>query len=242
MFNADGSRRADFPQDVFETLETLLGKELTRGNAASILKNVALGTLTVNADGTYSFELAGEGTAGGILVNMFGADYPSNRTINFSVTDPHGGVFDGRFDIIIKGTNDRPELELLGGDDHRLVISTSTTHDGNATTHATITMTEDDKSFSANAKGTDVDFGSRLTYGIAGGHIGDADSADINVLKAAFDGDKGMGNAHTRIETEHGVFTIDSSTGKYTYTPNEDLVYGEKYTCLLYTSPSPRDA
>lgn len=74
-----------------------------------------------------------------------------------------------------------------------------------------------------------MDFGSRLTYGIAGGHIGDADSADINDLKAAFDGDKGMGNAHTRIETEHGVFTIDSSTGKYTYTPNEDLVYGEKY-------------
>ena len=230
LFNADGSRRADFPQDVFETLETLLGRELTRGNAASILKNVALGTLTVNADGTYSFELAGEGTAGGILVNMFGADYPSNRTINFSVTDPHGGVFNGSFGVTIKGTNDRPELELLGGDDHRLVISTGTTPDGNATTHATITMTEDDKSFSANAKGTDVDFGSRLTYGIAGGHIGDADSADINDLKAAFDGDKGMGNAHTRIETEHGVFTIDSSTGKYTYTPNEDLVYGEKYT------------
>ena len=91
-------------------------------------------------------------------------------------------------------------------------------------------MTEDDKSFSANAKGTDVDFGSRLTYGIAGGHIGDADSADINDLKAAFDGDKGMGNSHTRIETEHGVFTIDSATGKYTYTPNENLVYGEKYT------------
>ena len=75
-----------------------------------------------------------------------------------------------------------------------------------------------------------MDFGSRLTYGIAGGHIGDADSADINDLKAAFDGDKGMGNAHTRIETEHGVFTIDSATGKYTYTPNENLVYGEKYT------------
>ena len=230
LFNADGSRRADFPQDVFETLETLLGRELTRGNAASILKNVALGTLTVNADGTYSFELAGEGTAGGILVNMFGADNSSNRTISFSVTDPHGGVFNGSFGVTIKGTNDRPELELLGGDDHRLVISTGTTPDGNATTHATITMTEDDKSFSANAKGTDVDFGSRLTYGIAGGHIGDADSADINDLKAAFDGDKGMGNAHTRIETEHGVFTIDPSTGKYTYTPNENLVYGEKYT------------
>ena len=191
---------------------------------------MALGTLTVNPDGSYSFTLPPDGSAGSMIVNMFGADNSSNRTINFSVTDPHGGVFNGSFGVTIKGTNDRPELELLGGDDHRLVISTGTTPDGNATTHATITMTEDDKSFSANAKGTDVDFGSRLTYGIAGGHIGDADSADINDLKAAFDGDKGMGNAHTRIETEHGVFTIDSSTGKYTYTPNEDLVYGEKYT------------
>ena len=229
---------SNFPKDAFDKLEAqlraegLLGQnqDLTYGNAASILSQVALGTLTVNPDGSYSFTLPPDGSAGSMIVNMFGADYPSNRTINFSVTDPHGGVFNGSFGVTIKGTNDRPELELLGGDDHRLVISTGTTPDGNATTHATITMTEDDKSFSANAKGTDVDFGSRLTYGIAGGHIGDADSADINDLKAAFDGDKGMGNAHTRIETEHGVFTIDSSTGKYTYTPNEDLVYGEKYT------------
>ena len=229
---------SNFPKDAFNKLEAqlraegLLGQnqDLTYGNAASILSQVALGTLTVNPDGSYSFTLPPDGSAGSMIVNMFGADYPSNRTINFSVTDPHGGVFNGSFGVTIKGTNDRPELELLGGDDHRLVISTGTTPDGNATTHATITMTEDDKSFSANAKGTDVDFGSRLTYGIAGGHIGDANSADINDLKAAFDGDKGMGNAHTRIETEHGVFTIDSSTGKYTYTPNEDLVYGEKYT------------
>ena len=229
---------SNFPKDAFDKLEAqlraegLLGQnqDLTYGNAASILSQVALGTLTVNPDGSYSFTLPPDGSAGSMIVNMFGADNSSNRTINFSVTDPHGGVFNGSFGVTIKGTNDRPELELLGGDDHRLVISTGTTPDGNATTHATITMTEDDKSFSANAKGTDVDFGSKLTYGIAGGHIGDADSADINDLKAAFDGDKGMGNAHTRIETEHGVFTIDSSTGKYTYTPNEDLVYGEKYT------------
>ena len=229
---------SNFPKDAFDKLEAqlraegLLGENeaLTYGNAASILPQVALGTLTVNPDGSYSFTLPPDGSAGSMIVNMFGADYSSSRTINFSVTDPHGGVFNGSFGVTIKGTNDRPELELLGGDDHRLVISTGTTPDGNATTHATITMTEDDKSFSANAKGTDVDFGSRLTYGIAGGHIGDADSADINDLKAAFDGDKGMGNAHTRIETEHGVFTIDSATGKYTYTPNENLVYGEKYT------------
>ena len=229
---------SNFPKDAFDELvaqlraEELLGQnqDLTYGNAASILSQVALGTLTVKPDGSYSFTLPPDGSAGSMIVNMFGADNSSNRTINFSVTDPHGGVFDDTFNIEIKGTNDRPELTLLGSTDSRLVISTGTTPDGNATTHATITMTEDDKSFSANAKGTDVDFGSRLTYGIAGGHIGDADSADINDLKAAFDGDKGMGNAHTRIETGHGVFTIDSSTGKYTYTPNEDLVYGEKYT------------
>ena len=99
-------------------------------------------------DAAPAFTLPPDGSAGSMIVNMFGADNSSNRTINFSVTDPHGGVFNGSFGVTIKGTNDRPELELLGGDDHRLVISTGTTPDGNATTHATITMTEDDKSFS----------------------------------------------------------------------------------------------
>lgn len=229
---------SNFPKDVFDSLVTrlradgLLGEhqDLTPSNAASILSKVALGTLTVNPDGSYSFTLPPEGSAGSMIVDMFGADYSSNRTINFSVTDPHGGVYNGSFGITIKGTNDRPELELLGGGDHRLVISTGTTAEGSTVTSATITMTEDDKSFSASAKGTDVDFGSKLTYGIAVGHIGNPDSADIDHLKEAFDGEKGMGNAHTRIETEHGVLTIDSTTGKYTYTPNENLVYGEKYT------------
>lgn len=229
---------SNFPKDAFDELvaqlraEELLGQnqDLTYGNAASILSQVALGTLTVKPDGSYSFTLPPDGSAGSMIVNMFGADNSSNRTINFSVTDPHGGVFDDTFNIEIKGTNDRPELTLLGSTDSRLVISTGTTPDGNATTHATITMTEDDKSFSANAKGTDVDFGSRLTYGIAKGHIGSPDSTDSDELKKAFSDATGTGKPVTRIETEHGVFTIDSSTGKYTYTPNEDLVYGEKYT------------
>ena len=229
---------SNFPKDAFDELvaqlraEELLGQnqDLTYGNAASILSQVALGTLTVKPDGSYSFTLPPDGSAGSMIVNMFGADNSSNRTINFSVTDPHGGVFDDTFNIEIKGTNDRPELTLLGSTDSRLVISTGTTPDGNATTHATITMTEDDKSFSANAKGTDVDFGSRLTYGIAKGHIGSPDSTDSDELTKAFSDATGTGKPVTRIETEHGVFTIDSSTGKYTYTPNEDLVYGEKYT------------
>ena len=229
---------SNFPKDAFDKLEAqlraegLLGQnqDLTYGNAASILSQVALGTLTVNPDGSYSFTLPPDGSAGSMIVNMFGADNSSNRTINFSVTDPHGGVFDDTFNIEIKGTNDRPELTLLGSTDSRLVISTGTTPDGNATTHATITMTEDDKSFSANAKGTDVDFGSRLTYGIAKGHIGSPDSTDSDELKKAFSDATGTGKPITRIETGHGVFTIDSSTGKYTYTPNENLVYGEKYT------------
>lgn len=229
---------SNFPKDAFDKLEAqlraegLLGQnqDLTYGNAASILSQVALGTLTVNPDGSYSFTLPPDGSAGSMIVNMFGADNSSNRTINFSVTDPHGGVFDDTFNIEIKGTNDRPELTLLGSTDSRLVISTGTTPDGNATTHATITMTEDDKSFLANAKGTDVDFDSTLTYGIAKGHIGSPDSTNSDDLKEAFSDATGTGKPVTRIEADHGVFTIDSSTGKYTYTPNENLVYGEKYT------------
>ena len=92
---------SNFPKDAFDKLEAqlraegLLGQnqDLTYGNAASILSQVALGTLTVNPDGSYSFTLPPDGSAGSMIVNMFGADNFSNRTINFSVTDPHGGVF-----------------------------------------------------------------------------------------------------------------------------------------------------
>lgn len=111
---------SNFPKDAFDKLEAqlraegLLGENeaLTYGNAASILPQVALGTLTVNPDGSYSFTLSPDGSAGSMIVNMFGADYSSSRSINFYVTDPHGGVFNGSFGVTIKGTNDRPELEL----------------------------------------------------------------------------------------------------------------------------------
>ena len=54
---------SNFPKDAFDKLEAqlraegLLGENeaLTYGNAASILPQVALGTLTVNPDGSYSF-------------------------------------------------------------------------------------------------------------------------------------------------------------------------------------------
>ena len=102
---------SNFPKDAFDKLEAqlraegLLGQnqDLTYGNAASILSQVALGTLTVNPDGSYSFTLPPDGSAGSMIVNMFGADNSSNRTINFSVTDPHGGVFNGSFGVTTQG-------------------------------------------------------------------------------------------------------------------------------------------
>lgn len=228
----------NFPKDAFDELEAalrdegLLGEnqELTRDNASSILSKVELGTLTVNADGTYSFTLADPESAGGMIVNMFGTGYSSWRDINFSITDPHGGVYNGSFKVTIQGTNDRPELTLDSNDD-RITIVEKTTNDGKTVTEeAQIKIDESEGSFAGNAKGTDVDFDSELTYGIAKDHIGNADSTDINDLKEAFEGDTGMGEAYTRIETEHGVFTIDPKTGNYTYTPNENLVNGENYT------------
>lgn len=64
---------SNFPKDAFDKLEAqlraegLLGQnqDLTYGNAASILSQVALGTLTVNPDGSYSFTPAPrDGSAG----------------------------------------------------------------------------------------------------------------------------------------------------------------------------------
>ena len=69
---------------------------------------MALGTLTVNPDGSYAFTLPPDGSAGSMIVNMFGADYSSSRTINFSVTDPHGGVFNGSFGVTIKAPTTGP--------------------------------------------------------------------------------------------------------------------------------------
>lgn len=100
---------SNFPKDAFDKLEAqlraegLLGQnqDLTYGNAASILSQVALGTLTVNPDGSYSFTLPPDGSAGSMIVNMFGADNSSNRTINFSVTDPHGKVSEEQKDLTI---------------------------------------------------------------------------------------------------------------------------------------------
>lgn len=79
---------SNFPKDAFDELvaqlraEELLGQnqDLTYGNAASILSQVALGTLTVKPDGSYSFTLPPDGSAGSMIVNMFGADNSSNRT------------------------------------------------------------------------------------------------------------------------------------------------------------------
>ena len=69
--------RRNFPEDVFAELEAalradgLLGadEDLTLDNAKAILKDVELGTLTVNTKGEYTFELPPDARAGSILVD-----------------------------------------------------------------------------------------------------------------------------------------------------------------------------
>ena len=105
-----------------------------------------LGTLNIDPEtGEYTYTLTENGSK--IVQSMNDGDVKT-ETFKVQVEIEGGKIVEKDITITIKGTNDRPELELLGGDDHRLVISTGTTPDGNATTHATITMTEDDKSFS----------------------------------------------------------------------------------------------
>lgn len=100
-------------------------------------------------------------------------------------------------------------------------------------------MNEDGDAFVGKAHGTDVDSGSTLTYGIAGGHIGNADSTDVTDLQKAFDDkpgepgksdDPGMGAAHTEVQGKYGVLTINPETGEYAYTPTDDsLVLGSEH-------------
>lgn len=237
----------NFPKDVFAELEEALkadgllgeGEALTYGNAGRILPNVELGTLTVNTKGEYTFELPPDGSAGSILVDTFKQGSQSGRPLDYTITDPHGGVYSGSFNIVIKGTNDRPELTLDSNDD-RIMIVEKTTNDGKTVTEeAQIEMNEDGDAFVGKAHGTDVDSGSTLTYGIAGGHIGNADSTDVTDLQKAFDDkpgepgksdDPGMGDPCTEVQGKHGVLTINPETGEYTYTPTDDsLVLGSEH-------------
>lgn len=124
---------SNFPKDAFDKLEAqlraegLLGENeaLTYGNAASILPQVALGTLTVNPDGSYSFTLSPDGSAGrhdrehvrrGLLLqpeHQLLRHRPARRRFQRFIRRHHQG-------------HQRPARTGtgLGGDDHRLVIST----------------------------------------------------------------------------------------------------------------------
>ena len=59
----------------------LLGadEDLTLDNAKAILKDVELGTLTVNTKGEYTFELPPDGSAGSILVDTLQQGTQSGR-------------------------------------------------------------------------------------------------------------------------------------------------------------------
>ena len=87
-----------------------------------------------------------------MIVNMFGTGYSSWRDINFSITDPHGGVYNGSFKVTIQGTNDRPELTLDSNND-RITIVEKTTNDGKTVTEeAQIKIDESEGSFTGNAR------------------------------------------------------------------------------------------
>ncbi len=228
-------RRADFPPEVLDKLLTALGKDSLDKLKIGDLNDISLGTLTLHADGSYDFTLPAAGSIGDIILNMMngagdvqGNGYPVNRTFTFTVTDPHGGTTTSTIRVELKGTNDRPTLELASDEGGHISIETTEAATGTKITTATLTMKEDDGSVTGKVNGYDVDFDHKLVYGVAAGKIGHADSKDVADLQQAFDGDNGMDKAHTSARGEYGALTLNGD-GTYTYTPNENLVHGHEY-------------
>ena len=183
------------------------------------------GTLYINNEGKFYFVLNNDDS----MVNELHAGETKKLEFNIRVTDDQGKSVDTWLTVNIHGTNDRPTLELVADKDGHITVSTSVDQvTGTKTTEATLTMTEDDHAVSGKASGDDVDNGHKLTYAVAKGEIGDADSSDINDLTQAFDGKDGTGKAHTSVEGDYGTLSIKED-GTYTYTPKENLVHGHEY-------------
>lgn len=232
----DTIHRADFPPEVLQSLLSELGKGSLKDLNMGDLSNISLGTLTLHADGSYDFTLPAAGSIGDVILNMMngsgdgqGNGYQVNRTFTFTVTDPHGGTTTSTIRVELKGTNDRPTLELAPDEGGHISIETTVdAATGAKTTTATLTMKEDDGSVTGKVNGYDVDFGHKLVYGVAAGEIGQAGSNNVEDLKQAFDGNNGMGKAHTSADGRYGTLTLNGD-GTYTYTPNENLAHGHEY-------------
>lgn len=184
------------------------------GNIQTIVTNY--GTLVLHTDtGEFTFTLGGDAD------NLAQGE---ELRFNFRTTVDDGNASDNHMmGVLIKGTNDRPTLDLTVDD-----ASGSIDPDTGAV-HFAITETPDvakDTTVSGTVIGKDVDRGAELSYGVVRGSKDVDDAAGRNeAFGADAAGNAGMGDPNNMadgklvIEGDYGTLTINPD-GTYTYTTN----------------------
>ena len=125
-------------------------------------------------------------------------------SFNITVTDPEGGTsVSAPVSVIIDGTNDKPSLTLPKPE---LTI----TEDIKTTDSAQINKTTDVVDADTGVVANGGPKGETFTFGITGSDMAHTDQSKTPAMSGSLHG-------------EYGTLTIDSSTGKYTYTLDDNV-------------------
>ena len=183
------------------------------------------GTLTLDTQtGKFTFNISGSDA------DKLAAGEELNFSFHTTVNDQNGGNADNRLDVTIRGTNDRPTLDLVEpthGDNVTVV-----TDDKTGEVKFDITEKADvanDTTVSGTLKSSDEDRGANLRYGVVLGKQDVESEAGRNLaFGSGSDGKPGMGEPLHQvggkivIEGRYGTLTIDPESNTYTYKTNEN--------------------
>ena len=183
------------------------------------------GTLTLDTQtGKFTFDISGSDA------DKLAAGEELEFSFHTTVNDQNGGNADNRLDVTIRGTNDRPTLDLVEpthGDNVTVV-----TDDKTGEVKFDITEKADvanDTTVSGTLKSDDDDRGANLRYGVALGKQDVESEAGRNLaFGSGSDGKPGMGEplhqvgGNIVIEGRYGTLTIDPESNTYTYKTNEN--------------------
>lgn len=188
------------------------------GSAASF--ETDYGKLTLNPDGTYSYELNNDSDA----VQKLGDNQTHTETFEVTTTDAHGSTSTETITVVITGTNDAPVLVPTPGVDTPLDLNlkesgqaskgdpaTDGTHADGINQSKVPGILTDEKSFTVK----DVDAGDKLIASIV-------DAAGNPVTGVATNPDTGV----MTLVTDYGTLTLTpkvNADGTVTYTYHFDL-------------------
>ena len=184
------------------------------------------GTLTLDTQtGKFTFDISGS------EADKLAQGEELNFNFRTTVDDGNGGTAEHMLAVKIKGTNDRPTLDLVEpthGDNVTVV-----TDDKTGEVKFDITEKADvanDTTVSGTLKSDDDDRGANLRYGVALGKQDVESEAGRNLaFGSGSDGKPGMGeplhqttDGKLVIEGKYGTLTIDPESNTYTYKTNEN--------------------